>query len=278
MSGVERIKRLTKAEADALADQFLESLLRMPPTGKQGGPENVGALAHLGLRLFDDSPPRISETAPQYVRSLFQPFMDPENRIGDEAGFKKFKQDLSPVRQTTEGIREFVSSRFRRMSPGEVEPIRDLIKQLTALADDPLRIRNDLITTIKKSMKGQPGPKHPIGSEQRTAIAKAADRLRPVCRKILDFSKNESQQPMRTVVEAVRSLHPEWTAECDFLLSNLNLIAQSLNLAKIRKAKVRGKASKLADALAGRFIGRGVAPAYSMQLAELARRNIRKGN
>ena len=154
--------------------------------------------------------------------------------------------------------------------------LRKLIVGMRSLAANPLMIRDQLVSSLRRNLRGKPGPKTSAPPEQQARILERSDRLRPVCRKVLEFSKNESKQPLPDIINAVAGLHPEWKAECDFLSSKVDLIVRALKLAKIKKAKTRGKASKLADALACEFAGRSAAPSYSMQIVEQGRRSRRR--
>jgi hypothetical protein len=270
---VDKPKRLSKAEADALANEFLQCLGHISVGGESCGPEYVAAFTHIGFRFFDEVPPKLPETGPEFLRSIFQPVVKVSGRNTlSKAKFARLKNELNTYPKTAEGVRTFISSRCRKMPPDEVQLFRELIRRIKEATANPKRIRDDLISELKKNLREKPGPKSGIARESLIQIQQASSRLRPVCEKVLDFSENESKQPMATVIAAVQQLRPEWGEECGFLLSNLDLIEESMQLAKIRRSKIRGKASKLADALACKFASIAARPAYSMQLAEVARR------
>jgi hypothetical protein len=158
-------------------------------------------------------------------------------------------------------------------SPADVPAIRELIQQLRSIGADPIEMRNQLESTLRKNLKGKPGPKTTVPRQEWARIRESSDTLRPVCQKILEFSQNESTQPLASIIGAVASLHPEWETQCNFLSSKMDLIVRTLKLSKVRKAKARGQSSKLADALACQFSGYSTAPSYSMQIVEEARRS-----
>ena len=265
-------RRLTKPEADLLAGQIIEALQESNISGSPSSPEEVAVLVHAGLSfLGNDLLPIATENTPPFFRKLFHPLIDPErDENAIRASLKIYSQDLANPPKTAKGLHNLFVRICSNARPEEIIALRKLVQELKAIK--PLEIRDQLIGTLRKSVKGTPGPKTAISREERALVAEASDKLRPVFRKIFDLSK-ESTQPLPEVVKAVSTLQPEWKIECDFLLAKMDLVIRSMKLSKIRRAKAKGKASKLADALACEFAGFHAGPSYSMQILEQARRS-----
>jgi hypothetical protein len=268
---------LTKKEADALATEFMEALQQVLPSDQPTTLEDVAKGTRSGLRYFDDSVPTLSENSPAFLRSLLSPLkVLQKGKTSKDKSSKKIRKFLSNPPRTAQGMHDSLSRIWLGAPPEEVFALRELIRQIRLLGANPLGIRNQLVSTLRKNIKGKPGPKRTVPPEEWPRILESSNQLRPVCRKILEFSENESTQPLTKIIKAVASLHPEWETQCSFLSTKIDLILRTLKLSKVRKAKARGQSSKLADALACEFAGYPGAPSYSMQIAEQARRSQKK--
>lgn len=269
----ETSRHLTKSEADLYAKEFMEALQQFTFSKEPATPEEVATLTRSGIRFFDGRLPTATENTASFLLDLFGPFIGPgrdENSV--EACLKEYGKELADPPSTAKGLHDLLSRIYLHASPEEVTALRDLVQKLRSRAAKPLEMRDQMIVTLRKSIKGTPGPKSVIPEEAWNHIMECSDRLHAVCFKMLEFTE-ESKQPLPEIIKAIVGLHPEWKAECDFLSERTDLVLRSMKLAKIKKAKTRGKASKLADALACEFAGYSRAPSYSMQILEQARRS-----
>jgi hypothetical protein len=274
LRGGEKPRFLSQLEADLLATEFMEALQQI--ISSQGQPataDGAAKLARSGLLSFDNRVPMPTEKSPPFVQALMSTLMLDSNRFSQQEFFKTYGSLFSNPPKTGRAMHDSLTRIWMSAPPGTAVGLRKLIVGMKSLAANPLMVRDQLVNTFRKNLKGKPGPKSSVPPEHRARILESSHRLRPVCRKVLEFSKNESKQPLSNIINAVAGLHPEWKAECDFLSSKLDLILRALKLAKIKKAKTRGKASKLADALACEFAGHSAGPSYSMQIVEQARRS-----
>jgi hypothetical protein len=277
VSASKNVKHLGKKEANALATEFMEALQQVLPSGQPVTLEDVAKGIRSGLRYFDNSVPVPTNDSPPFLRSLLSPLMTPQTGLApkDESS-KEFKRLLSNPPGTAKGMHDLLARIWLNASPTDVLSIRKQIEQAKSLGANSLEVRNQLVDALRKNMKGKPGPKRTVPRQEWARICESSGNLRPVCQKVLEFSQKESTQPLAKIIGAVASLRPEWETQCNFLSSRTDLIIRALKLSKIRKAKVRGQSSKLADALACEFSGYSAAPSYSMQIVEQARRSQRK--
>jgi hypothetical protein len=271
--GLGKSKHLKKSEADSLAVDFMEALQNLSLSEIPHTPEEVVALTRSGLRFLEGRVPIANESTPAFLRDLFAlPISPQQNEIKTDLGTPL--KDLRNPPRTVKGLHSLLVRAYMRSSPEEVIAIRGLVEKIKSLASHSVEVREQLVSALRRNIKGTPGPKGAIPRDQWDRIRQCSDKLRPVCFKILDFAERESTQPLPEIIGAVRALHPEWRTECDFLLSKIDLVLKSLILARIKKARTRGKASRLADALACEFAGFRTGPSYSMQIVEQARRSV----
>jgi hypothetical protein len=274
MSADETSKHLKKQEADLLAAEFMESLRQISLSETPITLEDVAKSTRSGLRYFEGSVPIPTENTPRFLQSLLSPLMVlQKDKASKDAFLKKYARLFSNFPKTAKGMKSSLARVWLNASPTDVTAIREFIQQLKSLGANPIKMRNQLESTLRKNLKGRPGPKSRIPRQEWARIRESSDKLRPVCQKVLEFSRNESKEPLANVIGAVARLRPEWETQCKFLSSRMDLIIRTLKLSKVRKAKARGQSSKLADALACEFLGYPAAPSYSMQIAEQARRS-----
>jgi hypothetical protein len=265
--------RLTEAEAKSLATEFVEVLQQLSLSNEQATPDEVAIDVRSAIRFFDKREVTVTKDT-SLLLDVLSPWMGPESdKVSIDASLTKYPEELINSPGTGKGLHDSLTRIFLRASLADVTAFRQGVQKLKSLAANPLKLRDQLIGTLKKNNKGTPGPKKDISWDLKK-IVECSDKLRPVLGEIFEQSKN-SKQPLPEIIKAVSTLRPEWKTECDFLLANEDLVDRSMNLSKIKKAKARGKATMLADALACKFAGYDAAPAYSMQLVEQARRSLK---
>lgn len=264
--------RLTEAEADSFAMELMETLQRLSLSNESNEsitPDEVATSVRAMLPLFKDKLPTAKKNTPPFLVDLLVLFTAPKKE--QSAFLKKYQKLLTNPPKAGEGLRDLFRWIYLNASPAEVAMLQQVVQQLKVLGARPLVMRDQLIDTLKKNVRGTPGPQQDTTRDLNLIVA-SSDKLRPVCRKIFELYK-ESTEPFSEIVKAAYSLNHKWKTECDFLLANEELVDRSMKLSKIWKAKSRGKASMLADALACKFAGYDDAPSYSMQIVEQARRS-----
>ena len=68
-------KRLTKPEANKLANEFMEALQRVTFSGQPATPEEVATQVRSGLRFFDGRLPAVTENTPPFPHNLLDPLI-----------------------------------------------------------------------------------------------------------------------------------------------------------------------------------------------------------
>lgn len=268
-------RHLRLAEANSFATEFMEALQQLPLSDEPVMLDDVATLVRRGMRSFEGGVPTAPKNAPPFLVDLAGPLIGPDRDEASIAAFlKKYKKELANPPKTGKGLHNLLVRIYLRSSPADVMALRQFVQKVKSLAANPLGLRDQLIDTLKRNNKGTPGPKKDP-SWDLNRIVESSYKLHPVWREIFAQSKN-SKQPLPEIIKAVSTLYPEWKTECDFLLANGELVTRSMNLSKIRKAKTRGKATMLANALACSFAGYDRAPSYSMQLVEQARRSQKR--
>jgi hypothetical protein len=68
-------KRLTKPEANKLANEFMEAMQRVTFSGQPATPEEVATQVRSGLRFFDGRLPTVTENTPPFPHNLLDPLI-----------------------------------------------------------------------------------------------------------------------------------------------------------------------------------------------------------
>ena len=152
--------RLKRAEADSFATEFMEALQQLPLSDEPVTLDDVAILVRRGMRSFDGGVPTADENTPSFLRDLAGPLVGHER---DEASIfaflKKYQKELDNPPKTRKGLHDLLAQIYLRASPAEVIALRELVQELNSLAERKIEIRNQLIDSTKKNIKGTPGPK-----------------------------------------------------------------------------------------------------------------------
>jgi hypothetical protein len=270
-------KGLTKTAAVELAEELIRALQSWSPSGEPPSKDHVAILTTSGARLMDGKIPTPTEDTPLFFRELIDPLIEAARQAPTMEGeVKQFTVDL--IKRPLSGAQfvEFIAKRLEGATATDVNKCREYLKRLTLTTSDRVAVRKQLVASINKSMRGKPGPTKGLNRDDWDRVLQASNDLRPAVLELLTVAEKNSTKSLATVIASVSLLHPEWSHQLTFLELNLPLVQRALELAKIKRAKTRGKATKLADSLACQFVGLETAPSYSLQQVEEIRRSFKK--
>jgi hypothetical protein len=270
---------LTKSQAVDLAEEFVRILQQAQPSDPSRTNDEIAVMVAAGLRLFDGRLlPTLTENVPGHLQVVVKPFTEAvAAKSATEDTRMQFPKDFAGSPETGAGLIEFLAKSIAGATPETVIQIRGVLKELALATSNQMIVREQLVESINKNMRGKPGPTKSVKRDDWDRVVQSSNDLRPAILEMLEVAEKNATKPLATVIDSVSLLHAEWSGQFRFLMNNLPLVERTLKLAKVKRAKTRGKATKLADSLACQFVGLEVAPSYSLQQVEQIRRSLKKG-